>query len=84
MLLGPKNHVLDEGTYGHNLANTIELSVLSSNVGCRYHHYSNLCLYTVCLLVQDMMFLCQCCQELCYVWSLYIVCVSLYYYYYSP
>jgi len=41
-LNGPKNHALDRSTYRCHLANTTKWSVLSGNVGCRYHRFSNL------------------------------------------
>ena len=40
--LGPRNHVLDGGTFGHHLANTTEQSVLGGDAGCRYRFCSNL------------------------------------------
>jgi len=40
--VGPTNHFLDGCTYGRQLANAIERSVLGSDAGCRYHYCSNL------------------------------------------
>jgi len=37
--VSPQNHVLNGGTYGRHLANTIKQSVHGSSAGCHYHYY---------------------------------------------
>ena len=36
--MGARNHVLGQGTYGRQLANTIERSVVERDAGCRQHY----------------------------------------------
>ena len=48
--LGQRNHVLDGGTHGCHLANTIKQSVLGGNVGC---HYTTITVVTCYYYLQD-------------------------------
>jgi len=46
-LHGPKEPLLDVGSYGHHLASMVEQLVLGSDAGYYYHYYCSLLVFNL-------------------------------------